>query len=233
MNVLAIIPARGGSKGIPGKNIKKLNGKPLIFYTINEAKKSKFLSRIVVSTDDEKIANVSRRYGTYVIKRPKKLAKDTTPSDAVIKHAINYMKKKEGFHADIVVLLQPTSPLRKVKDIDDSIRMLQLSKATSVISVAKVKTHPYILFREKNGYLKPFRKDFEKHTTRQKRPVFVCPNGSIYTFWRNTINKYNSIYGPKVKPLLIENDEYNVDIDSFFDLFVCDMVLKHWKNYKI
>lgn len=94
MNILAIIPARGSSKGFPRKNIKNLNGKPLIFYTIREAKKSKFLSRIVVSTDDEKISNVSKRYGVDVIKRPKKLAKDTTPSEAVIKHAINYLKKK-------------------------------------------------------------------------------------------------------------------------------------------
>ena len=228
MKALAIIPARGGSKGVPLKNIKKLNGKHLIKYTIDAAKKSKLLDRIIVSTDNEKIATLSGRYGAEVpFIRPKKISGSKATQFQVIKHALDFLKT-EMYFPDIVVLLQPTSPFRTTKIIDDSIKKLIKSKATSVVSVMQMKQHPYASFWIKNGMLKPFKKDFDSHGTRQKRPVLYYPTGSVYTFMARNLSQYKSIYGPKMKPIV--EDESNLDIDTALDFFMCEMVLKRWKN---
>jgi len=126
--ILAIIPARGGSKRLPKKNVRILRGKPLIFYTIDTANKSKYLDRVIVSTDDKKIAEISAKYGAEVIERPKKLARDDSPIIDAIFHVLNKIE------ADIVVLLQPTSPLRTAKDIDEAINLFIDNKCDSVIS---------------------------------------------------------------------------------------------------
>ena len=119
MNIVGIIPARGGSKRIPKKNIKLLKNKPLIGYTIIEAKKSKFLNSVYVSTEDEKISRISKKFGIDIIKRPKKFAKDTTQGYVPIQHAIKYLESKHNEIIDVIVVLQPTSPLRKAIDIDN------------------------------------------------------------------------------------------------------------------
>ena len=121
-NILGIIPARGGSKGIPRKNIKPLHGKPLIYYTIKEALKSKFLNRVVVSTEDNDIAEIAKKFGAKVIKRPKELARDETPIRDVVIHVLNKFKEKK-YIPDAVVLLQPSSPLRKAHHIDEAISL--------------------------------------------------------------------------------------------------------------
>ena len=118
MNTIGVITARGGSKGIPKKNIKPLLGKPLIYYTIAEAKKSKSLTRLFVSTDDEKIAKISREYGVEVIMRPAKFATDESRTELALVHVIESLREKEGYEADAVVTLEPTSPLRTAKLID-------------------------------------------------------------------------------------------------------------------
>jgi len=226
MNILAIIPARGGSKGIPRKNIKNLNGKPLIFYTIREAKKSKFLSRIVVSTDDEKISNVSKRYGVDVIKRPKKLAKDTTSSEAVIKHAINYLKKKERFHADIVVLLQPTSPLRKVNDIDNSIKKFLNSNCSCVVTVCETSHTPYWMYKiTKNDKLEKLIKSRKVIKRRQDAPIVYQLNGAVYVFHAKKFLKDESIVGGDVRAYVMPY-ERSIDIDNIFDLKLANLILK-------
>jgi len=232
MNILAIIPARGGSKGIPHKNIKNLNGKPLIFYTIREAKKSKFLSRIVVSTDDEKISNVSKRYGVDVIKRPKKLAKDTTSSEAVIKHAINYLKKKEGFRADILVLLQPTSPLRKVNDIDNSIKKFLTSNCSCVVTVCETSHTPYWMYKiTKNDKLEKLIKNKKVIKRRQDTPIVYQLNGAVYVFHAKKIMKDQSIVSGDVRAYVMPY-ERSIDTDQPFDLFICEMILTNWKRYQ-
>lgn len=231
MKVLGIITARSGSKGIPMKNISKLAGKPLIEYTISAAKSSKMIDKLIVSTDSKKIASISKSLGAEVpFIRPRSLAKDTSLSIDVVKHALQFLHVHQSYIPDIILILQPTSPLRTAKMIDKSIKMLQKSHATSVLSVAKVKTHPYISFWYDKKYLKPFKTRFEKFSRRQKYPVLYHPTGSIYVFWHITLQKYNSIYGPKIKPL-VEN-EFNPDIDDIFDLFVSEMKILHWKNYK-
>jgi len=144
MEILAIIPARGGSKTLPGKNIKLLNGKPLIAYTIEEALKSKYISRVVISTDDEAISEVGKKYGAEVpFLRPEELSTDYSPSiDAVI-YTINKLKDMHGYFPDYVCLLQCTTPLKTVYHIDGAIEKLVRSGFDGIVSVCESQAHPY------------------------------------------------------------------------------------------
>jgi len=226
VNIVSIIPARGRSKEISRKNIRKLKGKPLIFYTIREAKKSKFLSRIVVSTDDEKIAKISKGYGVYVIKRPKKLSKDTTPSEAVFKHAIKYLEKNEGFHADIVVILQPTSPLRKANDIDNSIKKFLNSNCSCVVTVCQTPHTPYWMYRiSRNDKLEKLIKSKKVIKRRQDAPIVYQLNGAVYVFDAKKIMKDESIISGDVRPYIMPY-ERSIDIDNMFNLKLADFLLK-------
>lgn len=231
MKILAIIPARGGSKGIPQKNIRKLVGKPLIQYTIEAAQNSN-VNKIIVSTDDKKIAEIVRSLGIEVpFLRSKRLSGDKVSSEEVIRHVLKFLEQKQCYIPEIVLLLQPTSPLRTSEEIDRSITLLQNSKATSVVEVLKMKTHPFSAFWMKSKYLIPYKKNFEKYFQRQRYPELFYPTGSIYTFWYDTIKKYNSIYGPKIKPM-ISNNDYTNDIDSLLDFFVIEMIKLHWNDYQ-
>jgi len=231
MKVLAIIPARGGSKGIPMKNIRKLAGIPLIEHTISVAKKSKIIDKILVSTDSNKIAYLAKSAGAEVpFLRPKKLSDDNTSILTVIKHTLRFLAVNELYEPEIILLLQPTSPLRTSRMIDKSVEILKKSNATCVIGVSRIKSHPYNAFWYKNKYLRPFKSDFQKYYRRQQYPVLYYPTGSIYTLWNKTLKRYNSIYGPRIKPLIID-EEFNIDIDSKFDLFLAEMQILHWKNH--
>lgn len=232
MNILAIITARGGSKGIPQKNMRKINGKPLIEYSIKTAKSSKFVNKILVSTDDKKTANFSKSKNIEVpFLRPKKLAQSKSRTIDVINHTLEFLKINEKYIPDIITILQPTSPLRSVTEIDKSIQMLKNNKTiSSVLGVVEVKNHPFLCFKLKNSFLSPYKSDFQKFYQRQKFPSFYYPTGSIYTFWNKTLTKYGNIYGPKIKPLKI-NIENSIDIDTSFDLFQTEMRLIHWNNF--
>jgi len=231
LKVLAIIPSRGGSKGIINKNIQKIGGKPLIEHTIISAKKSKKIDKILISTDDKKILKIAISMGVDApFLRPKKISSDTASSLEVIKHALKFLEKQNYF-PDIICLLQPTSPFRDDDLIDKSIKLLVKSKATSVIGVSKIKSHPYGSFWKKNNFLKPFQPSFQNYSRRQSLPDLYFPTGSIYIFSLNTLKKYDSIYGPKIKPMII-SQQNDVDIDTLFDLFIAEMKLTHWKNYE-
>lgn len=230
MKIIAIIPARGGSKGIPLKNIVPLAGKPLIHYTILSAKNSKHIDKIVVSTDNKKIAQVAESAGVCVpFLRPKRLAGDNASTIDVIKNTLKILQLRESYIPDIVVILQPTSPLRTTSLIDKSIVNLKKSNATCVLTVSKIKKHPYSSFWYSDKYLKPFQKDFQKYYQRQKYPDLYYPTGSVYAFWRKTLETYDSIYGPRIKPIIV--NDFDIDIDSFFDLFMCEMKIKYWFHY--
>ncbi len=234
MKVLAIIPARGGSRGILKKNIRKLGGKPLIEYSIETAQKSNQVTRIIVSTDDSKITKISQSLGAEVpFLRPKKLAEKNSLTIDVIKHTLNFLESTESYIPDIVTILQPTSPFRSLSLLDSSINLLIKSKATSVISVAPVKYHPLVSFSYENEFLKSYKPGFEKNSVRQKRLPLYFPNGSIYTFWYNTIKKYDSLYGPKIKPIIIHDPILNIDIDEKYDFFMAEMILNHWNTFII
>jgi CMP-N-acetylneuraminic acid synthetase len=231
MQVLAIIPARGGSKGITNKNIRILAGKPLIAHTIISAKKSKYINKIVVSTDDKKIANIAHSFGAEVpFLRPKKLAQDNSSTFEVIKHTLQFLKANQSYIPDMIVILQPTSPLRPIKLIDDSIIRLKRSDASCVLTVAKIKKHPFSSFWLKGNLLKPFKQNFSSYHQRQKYPDLYFPTGDVYVFWRKTLS-HGSIYGSKIKPVVITNDA-TIDIDTPFDLFVSEMTVKYWNKYK-
>lgn len=233
MKILAIIPARGGSKKIPKKNIKKLNGKPLIYYSINNAKKSKLINRVIVSTDDIKIAKIAEKYGAEVpFLRPRKISGDTAKTIDVIKHTLKFLEK-ENYKPDIITILQPTTPLRKTTTLDKSIKILKKEKPDIVLGVIKIKTHPYRSFWLKNKSLKPFRKDFLKFHQRQSFPECYYPTGGIYTFWNETIKKYGHMYGPKIRPLIMEKNEPVIDIDTEFDFYIAETYLQKKNKKKI
>ena len=232
LKILAIIPGRGGSKGIPSKNIQKLGKLPLIAHTIQSAKGSKKVNRIIVSTDSKKIAKIAEKYGAEVpFLRPKKFSRDSSSTLDVVKHTIQFLQKVEKYTPDIIIILLPTAPFRPPNLIDESVKLLKNTNATSVVSVLKTKTHPFKVFLPENGFLKPFKRDYQKYYQRQKLPDFYHTTGAAYTFWFDTLKKYGHYYGPRMKPLISHYDEMNVDIDSIFDLFIAEMTLKYWKNY--
>ena len=229
--ILAIIPARGGSKGIRRKNLQKLSGKPLIVHTIIAAKKTKSINKIIVSTDDKEIGKISKNNGAEVpFLRPKQISKDTSSIIEVIKHALKFLQENQSYVPDIIILLQPTSPLRTSQLITKTINTLKKSKATSVITVSKITKHPYAAYWLKNDFLKPFEKNFTKYSRRQEFPDLFFPTGAVYTFWYDTLKKFNSLHGPKIKPIVVHDED--IDIDNLRDLFFAEMMLKNWKKYK-
>lgn len=232
MKTLALIPARGGSKGIREKNIAKLGNKPLIEYTIKNALQSKLIDRVIVSTDSEKIASIAQSCGADVpFLRPKKISGDHSPTINTIRHALQYIRSKEKIVPEIIVLLQPTSPFRTTEMINKSIHTLKKIKADSVVSVSKIKKHPYSSFILKNKILKPHTKEFQKFSLRQKAPRWYFPTGAIYTFWSRNLDRYNSIYGKKIKPMIIKDEILNIDIDTSFDLAIAEVIKKNWKKF--
>ena len=233
MDVLAIIPARGGSKGIHLKNITLLDGKPLITYSIESAKKSKLISRIIVSTDHKKIAEISKKSGAEVpFLRPKKISGSKASTKDVIKHTLDFLKVEEAYIPDIVVLLQPTSPLREYNIIDKSIKKFRKEKPDIMLEVSTIKSHPFRSFLPNGKLLKPFKKNFLKYHQRQMFPKMYYPTGELYIFWAKNIEKYGNMYGPKIGAIIKSEKEISSDINNLFDLFVCEMRIKYWKQYQ-
>src|SRR5690242_8069665 len=178
MNVLGVIPARGGSKGIPDKNLAPLCGRPLLAYTADAVKASRRITRAIVSTDDQRIAECARSLGLDVpFMRPASLSGDDTPMLPVLQHALDAMGVN-GFAADAIVLLQPTSPLRRAEHIDAAIDSLERTGADSVVSVVDVphQFNPTSVMRLEDGWLKPFL-DAPTVTRRQDKPRVLARNG--------------------------------------------------------
>lgn len=227
MEILAIVPARGGSKGIPHKNIVDLCGKPLIHYTLEAAKKSKLITRIIVSTDDEMIKEKSEELGVEVRIRPKELSGDSTPMKDVIDYLLLELEK-EGYKPDIFVLLQPTSPLRTNKHIDEALeRMINNDKADATVSVIEL-PHQYsplkIMKLESDGHLSFYYKDGERFTTRQEMPVLYARNGAaIYAVYTKAYMKMHSLYGSFCVPFIMSADE-SVDVDGPRDLSYIEFI---------
>lgn len=227
-SIIGIIPARGGSKGIPRKNIKNLGGKPLITYTIEEALKSKYLNHVFVSTEDSQIAQISREYGAHVVNRPSALAEDASKTLDVILHVVEYLERK-GIHLHIVVLLQPTSPLRNTEDIDAAIKLYLDNECDSVISVCEPNHSPFWCFTFSGRYLQPlFDKKFD-NTRRQDLPKVVIPNGAIYISRPESIRKYEGFYGARIIPYCMPS-ERSIDIDTPLDFTVAEVLINKGSN---
>lgn len=227
--ILAIIPARGGSKGIPKKNIKPLDGKPLLYYSIREAKKSKWINRLVVSTEDPEIKKVAEEFGAEVIDRPLELSQDTSTTPDTLIHVINYFKAKENYSPDIVILLQATTPLRKSQDIDKAIELFVKKSPDSVVSVceAPAKMNPHWVRKIEHGLLKPYLKEDEDrpHLMRQELPKVYWRNGMIYIVKTEILLKTKNLYGDICIPYIME-PRYRINIDEPTDFMLVELLIE-------
>lgn len=222
-NVLGLIPARGGSKSIPRKNLANLAGRPLLAYTCEAAIAAKRLTRVILSTDDEEIARVGSECGIEVpFRRPSALARDDTPSIAVAQHCLEFLAQSEGFSPDVVVLLQPTSPLRRAHHIDEALERMEETGADTVVSVVEVphRFSPYSVMQVRDGWLQNFYETpvtFDRYR-RQEMPTFYGRNGpAVLAARARIIVEANSFYGSQVAPYPMGIAE-SIDIDSPFDL---------------
>lgn len=225
MEILAIIPARGGSKGVPKKNIRPLAGKPLIAYSIEQAKESKYISRVIVSTESEEIAEVARKWGAEVIKRPEELARDETPTIDVIIHVLDYLKKEEKYIPNIVVLLQPTSPLRTSEDIDGAIELfLNAQDCLSLVSVTEFDHPPFWAMKIEDNFLKPLFCEKYFRMRRQDLPKAYKPNGAVFISTPRVLYEYRTFYTPKTIAYVMP-PERSIDIDTEFDFLLAEFLL--------
>jgi len=210
LSILAIIPARGGSKGIPRKNIKPLMGKPLIGWSIDAAKQASCIDHIIVSTEDQEIASVARELGADVpFMRPADLAADDTPGIAPVLHAISQLPDYEW-----VLLLQPTSPLRSAEDIDGVWQFCQERGAPSAVSVCEVGKHPYWMYRcNAAQLLEPFIKGRPDVTRRQDLPPAYALNGALYLAKTDWLLEQQNFIGPETLGYIMP-PERSVDLDA-------------------
>jgi CMP-N,N'-diacetyllegionaminic acid synthase len=220
LRVLGLVPARGGSKGVPGKNVRPLAGHTLLEYTARAARESGVLDRVILSTDSPEIAEAGRRAGLEVpFIRPGALAADDTPMVPVIQHALTEVSR-QGWSPDIVVLLQPTSPLRRPDHIRDAVGMLRDTSADSVVTVVEVPRHlsPDYVMRIEGGRLQPFLADGARVTRRQDARPAYSRDGTVYAFRCSTIERTGGIYGEDCRPLLIEAcDSLSIDSPADWD----------------
>lgn len=224
--ILAIIPARGGSKSIPKKNIIPVGGKPLIAWTIEAARKSKYIDKVVVSSDSNEILKVASKYKAEPIKRPARLATDTAKPEPLIFHVMDYLKKNENYVPEIIVYLQPTSPLRDTEDIDMSVEKVLSKKATAVIGVHKLeKKYLKTFIADKAGYLKGSVNNDYPFMNRQQLPDIYMPNGIIFTITRKEFMKTGRLFSNKTVPH-ITTAEKGVDLDTIQDLQKLKRILK-------
>ena len=230
MKILTIIPARGGSKGIKLKNLSKINGKPLVAFSIEHSLASKLINRTIVSTDNEEIARVSEEYGAEIpIFRSRELAGDRVLDLPVFEHMLTYLKEEENYEPEIVVHLRPTSPYREPKWIDSAINLLvENPSADSVRSVSEPSQHPYRVFEIKNKYLHPLMN--ERHPEpyllrRQDLPKMYYYNCVIDVTKPSTIFNKKSMTGDKMLPYIMKRED-SIDIDTPMDLEFAKVFLK-------
>lgn len=227
-NVVAVIPARGGSKRVPFKNIRKIAGKPLIAYTIEAAKKAKTLDRIIVSTDSKRIAELAKKYGAEVpFLRPKNLATDNAHTSDVIKHAVEYLERKERYPVHTVVTLQPTSPFRRAEDIDRCVKKLLKTDCDVVVTLREARSHPLWTRKLKGDISVPFFKTKKDYTLleSQQLPKAYENDGSIYATKKESLFRYNNIFGKDLRGIVV-NDLSSFDVDSLLDFFIAEEILK-------
>ncbi|MGQ0810503.1 MAG: acylneuraminate cytidylyltransferase family protein [Nitrospiraceae bacterium] len=226
--VLAVIPARGGSKGVQRKNLRSVCGRPLISYSIESAKAAhEVFYRIIVSTDDEEIASVAQAYGADVpFIRPAELAQDDTPTLAVLQHAVRFVEQQDLVRLNWVCLLQPTEPFRTPEDIHRCLKLGLTGGCDSVISVVQVfATHPILMKRIEHGRLLPFCLEEEEGTRRQDyRPAAYMRNGAIYLTRRDVLMEEGSIWGKIIRPYVMPL-ERSVSIDTELDLKLAECLM--------
>jgi len=231
VKILGLIPARGGSKGIPDKNLKELAGKALLAYTAEAAQASGLIDRLVLSTDSKEIAELGRSLDIEVpFMRPAELAQDETAMLPVLQHAVRELEA-DGWKAEIIVLLQPTSPLRKAKHISAAVEMLKTNKCDSVVSVVEIPElfAPQKAMRKQNDLLQFWLPDGHTITSRQQLVPAYAREGTVFVFWRDVLMEQNSIYGEKCLPLILSSDE-SMNLDDWEDWQLAEEILKNVEN---
>lgn len=224
-NILCVIPARGGSKRIPDKNILPLAGKPLITHSIEHARQSKFIRKIVVSTDDPRIAKISERCGAEVIKRPNSISGDHASSESAIKHVIEQVESG-GFYPDLIVFLQCTSPIRDAHDVDAAIKILYKKNADSLLSVCR---NERFLWRPVRGSMCPVNYDYLRRPRDQDHPREYRENGSIYIFKPEVMQRYGNRLGGKIAVYEMGYwSSFQIDSPEHFEL--CEWIYEKRKN---
>ena len=231
-SIIAVITARGGSKKLPGKNIVDLGGKPLLAYTIEAGLESHRIDRLVLSTDSEGIAEVGRRCGAEVpFLRPAHLATDTAHSPDVVEHAVDFLERAEGAEFSHVIMLQPTSPFRTSRHIDDAVDAFEKTDYDSYITVRQQEHPPWWSFLVENGQLKtacPWEPGVNVfNLERQQFPPVYVPNGAFYITARDYLRRTLSIVNPDSCGALIMNEDDSMDIDTAMDLAVAQQRIHH------
>jgi CMP-N-acetylneuraminic acid synthetase len=227
--VLAVVPARGGSKGVPRKNLREVAGKPLIAWTLECARAVRPpFHRLLVSTDDAEIAAVARRWGVDVpFLRPAELAGDRVPMVPVLQHAVRWAEAADGVRMDWVCLLQPTDPLRLPEDVEGALALAEAGGSDSVISVVQVfAVHPVLMKRIEGGRLLPFCVEEREGTRRQDlAPPAYMRNGAVYLTRRDVLVERGSIWGDVIRPHVMP-EARSVAVDSELDLRLVDLLLR-------
>lgn len=228
MNVVGMIPARSGSRRIPNKNLKILAGHPLIYYTIREALKAKTLNRVIVSTDSQHYANVAKQYGAEApFLQPKEISGDYVGTTPVLIHCVNYLEKKEGYPVGVIVTLEPTSPFRLAKDIDDAVNKLLETAADSVVSVCEISQPPHWMFKLDGDRMIPFLNvDMSRfgRMTREELPTLYIPNGAVYVTRRDVLMNEKRIYGKDCRAFIMPTGR-SIDIDTLEDFKYAEFCL--------
>lgn len=216
MGVVAIVPARAGSKGIPGKNVKGLCGKPLLAYTAEVIRATRIFDRKLMSTDDTEIAALGRSLGLEApFLRPSELARDDTSMQPVIEHALAWLES-DGYEVDIVVLLQPTQPLRRAEDVVKAVKRLEQEACDSVVSIVPLPQQlcpDYVMRIDEEGHLVHFLPEGAQVTRRQDVRRAYVRDGTVYAFRAATLRDHGSIYGAVCMPLLIDPSN-SINLDS-------------------
>ena len=231
INVVAIIPARSGSKSVIDKNIRIINNKPLLAYSIEQAKQSRYINRVIISTDSERYKNIALSYGAEApFLRPAELSQDASLDIDLFRHAYSWLKENEGYIVDIFVHLRPTHPIRNVEDIDKMIHLLvENQDADSIRSVSRANETPYKMWFFKNDILSPVVSDIPEayNMPRQALPVAYSQNACIDVVKAATIMKKNSMTGDKILGYEIP---YNFDIDTEEDFLKAELYLTLSQN---
>lgn len=222
LSVLAVIPARKGSKGVARKNMRMLDGKPLLAHSILSAKASRYIDRIVVTTDDEEMRRAALEHGAEApFLRPANLAADLTPDYPVLEHCLTWLRRRKKYEPDLIVYLLPTGALRSVEDVDQSIELLAKNPgADSVRTVNEPPKSPYKMWAPGKRFMKPLlklkgRKDAH-HAPRQTLPAVYQTNPYAFVLWPRTLKRYRSLIGSKVLPLLIKRPVVDLDTEADF-----------------
>lgn len=225
--ILGLIPARGGSKGVIRKNIRLLCGKPLIVYTIEEALKGKYLTKIVTSTDDEEVSKISKENGSEVIIRPQELATDDSLVIETVKHAINSIEETTKRKFDYVVLLQPTTPFRIAEDIDNALEKMIFQNGDSVVSLVEVtKYHPARMKEIKNDRIVDIYNQSLDFTPRQFLPKVYIKNGAVYGARREVIFEKNSFRGDNCLAYVMP-EKRSINIDTELDFKLAELLMQN------